>query len=235
MKRGPLQWVGMLGSAFFGLLFGLTLGAAVVAAIATGFMGYHVVVVASDSMQPSMSKGDIVVTKKPDVPKLKEGDVILFSENGVPVIHRIASVRDLVLNLNDADGKLIKSATRYQFVTKGDANPSTDTGETAGEDVIGKLMWRIPGFGIIGDGTDPRVLLFGLAGIIAALWVVWEIGSRLVRRARPAPSGGAGNSGPTPAEEWSPDSLASLTPPPDVAAETPPQQHGEGSSGGVHP
>jgi hypothetical protein len=121
--------------------------------------------------------------------------------------------------LDKKGGKVVKSATRYQYVTKGDANPAPDIGEVQGEDVKGELLWTIPGFGLFKDGMDPRAVLFVIAGIIAALWVVWELGSRVFRRRNRAGGGDMGESA-DPAE-WSPESAITYP----ARAETPDTDH----------
>jgi len=72
-------------------------------------MAYPLSVVSSSSMEPSLSRGDIVPWIPCDVDDVKVGDVIVYrSVHGNLMIHRVVDVRN---------GK---------FITKGDANNFTD-------------------------------------------------------------------------------------------------------------
>ena len=83
--------------------------------------GYKPLVVLTGSMEPTLKEGGIVYYKKVNPTELKEGDIITFkiSEDTV-VSHRIEKVND------------------NSFVTKGDANNSTDPNEVPFSNVIGK-------------------------------------------------------------------------------------------------
>lgn len=174
-----------------GLLFGLTLGALVVAAIAVQFLDYKIVRVESGSMAPTLEVGDLVVVKPAGGANVGEGDVVLFRSNvGVPVMHRIIGVSEIVTNVRDQDGELVGRTTEYRFITQGDANPNPDANEVEGEQVEGEVWFTIPAIG----GSDTFTLQFFLlliAGIIALGWLSYE-GYRLLgrreKKKRPAES-----------------------------------------------
>ena len=101
-----------------------------------GLFGYKPVIVASDSMQPSVLAGDLVIVKQVDAEELMTGDVIAFKENnGTVTVHRIVD--------------MITSKGEVYFETKGDNNTTTDAALTAGENVVGKFSSRIGGLGDI--------------------------------------------------------------------------------------
>lgn len=83
--------------------------------------GYKPLVVLTGSMEPKIKEGSIVYYKKVDPKELKVGDIITFKiGNDTVVSHRINEVQ------NDA------------FITKGDANNTTDKNPVPFANVLGK-------------------------------------------------------------------------------------------------
>lgn len=87
---------------------------------------YHIVVVTSGSMSPTIRAGDaIVISRPPEV--LEKGMVVTMQVDGRVVTHRVIRV--------DADG---------DFVTQGDANPTADDWEGVTVRVVGVQRLRVP-------------------------------------------------------------------------------------------
>lgn len=89
--------------------------------------------IVSNSMKPSVSRGDIVIIQKTDPNQLKEQDVILYSLDQIQVFHRI-------LKIEYAQG--VK-----QYTMKGDNNKYQDPKPVLGEQIIGKHIATIPYIG----------------------------------------------------------------------------------------
>lgn len=92
----------------------------------------------SPSMTPNIAVYDVVVTVKTDLSKLKVGDVISYysdnpAVNGLTITHRIV--------------KITKVGDEYIFETKGDYNPYVDEWIVKGEDVVGRVNFKIPQLG----------------------------------------------------------------------------------------
>lgn len=100
--------------------------------------------VQTDSMEPTIKVGDVVLSKKvEDFTKLKKDDIITFyMDNGqgetIVNTHRIVEAKD------NGNGN-------YSFVTKGDHNPANDNGEAHISDIIGVYTGRIP---LMGKAID---------------------------------------------------------------------------------
>ncbi len=93
----------------------------------------------SPSMTPNINVYDVVFIKKIDTSKLKVNDVITFySTNsyfgGTPITHRIVEI----LNVPDVG---------VMYRVKGDANEVADEEKVYPNNVIGKVMFKIPQLG----------------------------------------------------------------------------------------
>ena len=103
--------------------------------IAKPLFGAYVII--SGSMEPNIHVYDVIVTKRTETTEMKKGDVITFYSNdnrfyGATVTHRIVEV---------VDGK------EGVFRTRGDANNITDDALTIKENIVGKVVMRIPQLG----------------------------------------------------------------------------------------
>ena len=177
-------WLKALLMGVGGVLFGASLGLALVTLMATTFWNWHILSVASSSMKPAFDKGDIVVVRPITADKVKRGDVIYFTTTGgLPEVHRVVAVDTFVVIAHNTAGKEVGRDTQYRFVTKGDANKTLDAGFTTQDRVHGEVWFHIPTYGLIGSGNSVTLILFAIAGAIAVLWVVWEIAHLRRRRA----------------------------------------------------
>lgn len=128
--------------------------------IAKPLFGAYVII--SGSMEPNIHVYDVIVSKRIDTSELKKGDVITFYSNdnrfyGVTVTHRIVEVID---------------AEKGIFRTRGDANNIEDDALTIKENIVGKVVMRIPQLGRIqfflsSKGGWLVVVLIPCLGIIS--------------------------------------------------------------------
>lgn len=150
-----------------GLLLCVGLGILAVGVTIRG-ANLHLNTVLSNSMQPTFSAGDMVVTQTVPIDSLHVGDVITFVEPGSTrvLIHRISS--------------LIAGA----ITTRGDANSVDDpwqfnlTGPTAN-----RLVAVVPYAGWLTQLQRPALLIAAaLVGLLILLESGKEVGKRLGRR-----------------------------------------------------
>jgi signal peptidase I len=124
--------------------------------------------VGSSSMEPILSRGDLIFTSKVMPDTLKEGDIIVFKvpeqfqiKYGYPssICHRIIIVQN--------------TADRLSFRTKGDA-AGEDPFIVLPESVIGKQTTVIPlvGYAIMFPQTVPGIIF--LCGLIILLIMYWN-------------------------------------------------------------
>jgi len=116
------------GKVIFGFL--------VLVVIGLGFIflvpGYDLRLVRSESMEPTVNMGDLIITGPVNESSIAEGQIITFDLNGELVTHRVASI----------NGDAIK--------TKGDNVESIDPWTITRSDVVGNYIFRIPyvGYGL---------------------------------------------------------------------------------------
>ncbi len=105
---------------------------------------FNAYVVLSGSMIPTIQVKDIVVTKKIAEEKLEIGDIITFISpdprwGGISVTHRIIDIY-----YDEAKGV-------HTYKTKGDYNNIADAVPVPNENILGKVILKIPKLGYIQD------------------------------------------------------------------------------------
>lgn len=92
--------------------------------------GMKAYAIETDSMEPELEVGDVIIVKKCEPEDLKIGDIITFTSRGELITHRIS----------DIDQK-------YQrYSTKGDKNTLNDIEKIKFEDIKGVKILTLPGF-----------------------------------------------------------------------------------------
>jgi signal peptidase I len=162
--RMLVLWIGL------GLLFGTLL-----AAVAPQLAGFHSFTVRSGSMTPAIETGDVVVTKTISPLGARVGDVVTFVDpegTGKLFSHRVQSVRQVGDNVS--------------FVTRGDANTSTEHWRVPADGSVGQVAYRIPKIGYALSYIDSGPARLALIAI-PALLLLW---AALVRIWRPSVAAG---------------------------------------------
>ena len=141
--------------------------------VAVPYFGNKALIVRSGSMSPAIGVGDLVVVnaRKPVAapapsifPKYQVGDIVAFSgqkDTSTITTHRIVDIKA-------EDGKI-------QYVTKGDANDSTDSGLVAEDKILGKSAFKIAGLGRIFAFAKTRDGFLALVMLRAILVIIFEV------------------------------------------------------------
>ncbi len=181
-----------------GIALGAALGAALVVVLATRLFGFRVLEVASDSMAPSLHRGDLVVSRPVSIMDVERGDVIVFEEGTqtrVLVVHRIAGIVNVTVNVTDsATGAVNVERTRL-LRTQGDANPGPDGDAVDADRLRGVVWFSVPHAGWLFGDEGPRATLTLAAILLGVAWAGYEAAS-ILRRKRGGPRGGSGSSFP---------------------------------------
>ena len=108
----------------------------ILAYFSSGYFHYHAVVIGSGSMEPKISKGDVVIVEKMtnNYNDLKVGQVIAVKRDGIIIVHRL--VKKIVVD------------NEIYYYTKGDANNSMDDYKISKEMVYGVVDKKIPYIGM---------------------------------------------------------------------------------------
>lgn len=159
-------------SILFGLIFSFTGIFGIASWLSdTGrptFFGHEVLIVQSGSMAPVFHAGDVALIRQITISEAREldvGDIITFRNSSQPqtlVTHRIDAI-DV-----DQSGEL-------SFVTKGDANQSSDLTSVKPGDVEGAYSTRIDGLGYLLNAISERhiALHFAFTFLLAHIAVVF--------------------------------------------------------------
>lgn len=123
-----------------------------------GIFGYKAYNITTNSMEPNINKGDIILIKKPKKEeKIKIGDVISFKNDGQIITHRI-------VDISDTNG--VK-----RYITKGDNNNVPDLQKISFEQIEGVEILRIPYLGQIVSAMENQVILLIIILLILIIYL----------------------------------------------------------------
>jgi signal peptidase len=153
----PRRIVDIVG--YLALALCLALLGSLLTVAATNLLGYESYVIYSDSMNPTVKVGSLLLTRPVDVEDLRAGDVITYRSPGnhTTLTHRIVSIRQ-------QDGERI-------FKTKGDASLEPDPRELILRGRVSKMAFDIPYLGYVLDFAKSiqgvvLLLLVPAAGLV---------------------------------------------------------------------
>jgi signal peptidase len=114
--------------------------------------GYRSYAIASGSMQPTLFRGDLLITERVSSPsQIRVGDIIAFNSSGLngPITHRV------IAEYATPSGVI--------YITKGDFNPSADPNPVPFSKVEGKAVFEIP---LVGYLVLSPPLTFSILAVI---------------------------------------------------------------------
>jgi signal peptidase len=132
-------------------------------------LGYQPLVDRSDSMQPAIAAGDVVIVRAIAPAEASEGDIVTFKDperNDELLTHRVVSVRS--------------RGDTFAFVTRGDANTGVERWTIPAAGTLGRFVARVPrlGYAIAWLGIPAvRLAFISVAALLlgaAALRRIWS-------------------------------------------------------------
>ncbi len=109
----------------------------------SGITGYEMLAIASNSMQPTYSRGDIVIYKRNDPSEIQVNDILVFKRGNHIITHRVVEIRG--------------AGESLRFIVRGDNNDAADDYSVSADDVCGTV--RVVGHYI----GYPSLMLNGIS------------------------------------------------------------------------
>lgn len=109
----------------------------ILVALVSGLFKYKLIAIGSESMTPTIKKGDAVIIQKiseEEFLRLEEGNIIAFKQDGRIIVHRI--------------NKITLQQDSIKIITKGDANKEEDNYEITYDNLEGIINLKIPYIGL---------------------------------------------------------------------------------------
>lgn len=132
LKRPPRRPFGAADAAWL-LALGALLLVFLLAAPVPALLGLTPYTVASDSMEPTLSRGDLIYIRPAGLDEVAEGNVVAFQYNGNVLTHRVWSV--------DREAGSLR--------TRADASPSLDPFLVPADALVGKAVYKLPLLGYV--------------------------------------------------------------------------------------
>ena len=118
-------------------------------------LGYKSYIIKTNSMEPTISINDVVITKMVKKEEIKIGDVITFLQDGEVITHRITQIDD-----------------NGNYTTKGDNNNIEDIFKITYENIEGKHILTIPYLGKIVQVLDNKIVFLIITLIILIFMLI---------------------------------------------------------------
>ena len=121
--------------------------------------GHRAYIITSNSMEPNLSFGDIVITQRCNEEKIYEGDIITFKQEKENITHRI-------IKIENYDSGLL-------YVTKGDNNNLEDIEKIEYSQIQGKVILIIPYLGNIIMLLNNEIIILIILLILLVLFLLY--------------------------------------------------------------
>lgn len=123
-----------------------------------GFFGYKAYNITTNSMEPTINIGDIIIVKKVNnEDKIKNGDIISFRKNSEVVTHRI-------IDITETNGE-------KRYITKGDNNNIPDLEKLSFSQIEGVKVISIPYLGRIVEFLENQIIFLIVILIILIIYL----------------------------------------------------------------
>ena len=123
--------------------------------------GYKAFIITSESMQPNINVGDVIITKNISQDEIKIEEIITFRRNEeLTTTHRVVDIKD-----DDKGNK--------QFITKGDNNKTGDEESVAYNQIEGKVVLRIPYLGNLINFLEDNIVILIIILILLIILLIY--------------------------------------------------------------
>lgn len=123
-----------------------------------GIFGYKAFNITTNSMEPNINKGDIIIIKKvKNEDKLKKDDIITFWQDDEIITHRI-------IDITETNGE-------KRYITKGDNNNIPDLEKISFSQIEGVEVISIPYLGKIVEALENKIIFFIILLLILLIYL----------------------------------------------------------------
>ena len=130
-------------------------------------LGYSTFYVETRSMDSVMPRGSLIIVKEIDKNELDIGDDITFFE---PITDsQLTAGRIITHRIIEIDTQV--STRERSFKTKGVDNPAPDKEKVSANNVIGKVIFIIPGLGVYLTYIKERAVTVVILGVLILLFI----------------------------------------------------------------
>lgn len=119
------------------------------------FFGLKSFVIITESMEDTIMQGDAIMVKQVPKEEISENDIITFFDGNIINTHRIVGI--------------VKEDEKTEYITKGDNNKNQDKNMVSYEQVEGKYLFRIKGFGKVLEIIKSKITLVILLVVLVLI------------------------------------------------------------------
>lgn len=135
-----------------------------IAFVAIRLLGWNMFSVDSSSMTPKLPVNSLILVQKIEPEKIEVGDIVTYilNDNNILVTHRVVEI----------------DSAKQTFTTKGDANESNDSAPVHWGNVVGKVVFCVPGLGTplrIITAEENRIAVISVIVGLFLLSLFWDI------------------------------------------------------------
>jgi len=132
-------------------------------------LGYQAFIITSESMEPEIKIGDIIIVKHTLEDTIKQGDIITFERNSENITHRVV--------------KIEKIENIKKYTTKGDNNRISDSGKIEYSQIKGVKVITIPLVGkLVLEVANEKSVVIVFAFIILLYIRAKKIDKKKIKR-----------------------------------------------------
>ena len=124
---------------------------------AKSMFGYRAYVITTNSMEPTINVGDIIIVSGIEKDKIKTDKIVTFEQNNQIITHRIVGIEE--------------TEKGSKYVTKGDNNLTKDTEEISYEQILGTIVLKIPRIGNIILLLEDKIYIILLLNLILIIYI----------------------------------------------------------------
>lgn len=133
------------------------------------FMGLLPLIVHGESMAPSLHRGDVILTRSVPAASVSIGEIVTFPDSrdeSVLITHRVV--------------ERTRTGSSILFVTRGDANASTERWAIGIDEPLRRVSVRVPSFGHVAEFLSATPVKAAVVVPLAA-WLWRPGGARRVK------------------------------------------------------